>query len=198
VRYLAFSVRAEEVEKILNESKRIVTKIHLEFQSILRELEGKRLSNRDYVNRVKDVVESLGQLKDGSYQVLENFEKVRCGLALCLAEVSKLRKALDRPIREVRRAEDEKQKLTEARLSAGKTEQEIERAMQGMHDHLTQMSIPGGRSETLEKLLELEQRLRELQRKLEDARKRIENEKKKPQERGKKPKQNKGQNDRTE
>jgi len=83
VDFQSFSVRVEDIEKAVRETLRVATKVHVDYERILREMRTNRIRKTDLVGKVKDhIVTPLAKVRDDDFP----YTQTVCG---------NLRKSLD-------------------------------------------------------------------------------------------------------
>jgi hypothetical protein len=141
--YLALSVRVEDVEKSLREGLRVTTKVHQDYDKILREMRTNRIhkgDKRDLVSRVKDnVVLPLG----GVLQT--NFPDAQ-------ASTGRLRRALDDGNL------PDMDRLARSRAQAEQADQNLDVLLTQLREILVQMQGIVDINKIIAKLKEIEER----------------------------------------
>jgi hypothetical protein len=143
VDYVGFSVRAEEIDKTVRESLRVTTKVHADYDRILREMRTNRIHEGDkkqIVERVKDnIVGPLGKVKEGDFPYAQE-------------ATANLRKILDSG------EPDDAKRLASSRAAAEAAEKEMDRVLNSLREVLVHMAGIVEIGKLIAKIRELEQR----------------------------------------
>ncbi|HKB42390.1 MAG TPA: hypothetical protein VKD72_38545, partial [Gemmataceae bacterium] len=143
VDFVGFSVRAEEIDKGLRETLRVTTKVHADYDRILREMRTNRIhegSKRQIAERVKDhIVLPLGKVKEGDFP----YAQEAC---------TSLRRSIDNT------SKTDLERLAKSRADAEAAEKEMDRVLNSLREILVHMQGIVEIGKLIAKIRELEQR----------------------------------------
>jgi hypothetical protein len=142
VDFLSYSVRVEDVEKAVREGLRVTTKVHLDYDRILREMRTNRIQNknRDLVAKVHNsIVTPLAKIRDADF----GYAQAACG---------SLRRTLDNA------ALAEPAKLAKARAEAESASKELDALVSALNEVLLHMRGIVDINKLIAQLRELEQK----------------------------------------
>jgi hypothetical protein len=143
VDFIPYSVRAEEIDRALRESLRVTTKVHTDYDRVLREMRTNRIhegDKREIVRRVKD------QIVAPLYKALEG------DFPYALAASATLRRTLDNT------ALPDANRLAKSKADAEAAEKELERVVNSLREILVHMQGIVEIGKIIAKIRELEQR----------------------------------------
>ncbi|MBI1915039.1 MAG: hypothetical protein HYS12_09930 [Planctomycetes bacterium] len=143
VDFVGFSVRAEEIDKVVRESLRVTTKVHADYEKILREMRTNRIhegDKRQLVERVKDnIVGPMAKAKDDDFPYAQS-------------ACTNLRRTLDNP------SLADLDRLEKSRGAADAAEKEMDRVLNSLREILVHMAGIVEINKLIAKIRELEQR----------------------------------------
>jgi hypothetical protein len=160
----AYSVRTEDVQKVLKESQRMTVKVLKDYEKILQELRTNRIEKGDAISKTKkDIVGPLTQIINGDYRLVETVggQPVPAGFPVANDGLKYLREEVDNiKLNEVER-------LKRSTDAADGAEKDLNRLLTALNLVLNEMAGVVQLGEILKGLNELELKERDSIQKIE-------------------------------